>query len=875
MLDPVVGIIFHREAHRGLKALADFGDPDAIGACLCDDHVPLSDALSRSWEEDAHMVMYRLEGNLECTEPCWARANKRSPFPAQLLAAGGCIRVPVLVFDHDLPKDEQGRKQQWDEDAIGEFLSALEESALPFPTYWYTTLHGSRFVYVLTEEVDHHRAERLAAGMLASFKDKGIELDSACKDWTRLFRLPRTVRQDTGKAHEPLYELQGDMLDPSSVVEIDVKNSDLHGEMVEYVGSRPEDTEVEEILAENRGAFKKLAKKMLVGRESYNYIFGHTPIDTRRGWNNAVLHFAGQCVAMLAREEGASPESIYALMHESLVQLQILEEEGDNKEDWLRTGWDMVRRMWTAEQVKIAAEFAAHESAVKEGEATREELLANLRNANVVEVPKDPEEAKQWFRQRLIGSDGRNHYVMRPDGTYNLHPVDNAMLVPMIKDLGMEEVVDLYEWRGKNRVPRTPTAILNDHAIPITGIRASAHQRAAWIEGDSGAKVLHTPIYQLNPSLRPIFSKDVATWIELLGGDQHEHLNDWLSHALDFRRAICALNIAGAPNVGKGMLVNGLVECFYGEHLNDGRAFGQFNGGLLKSPIIHCDEGVPKMSSDGTMSIDQAFRAMVSGGNIVVRDLFKAGVTAQTYPRIIFTSNDKDIIREIVGARDLTDDDVRAIEQRLLTIRPGPEASNWIVAHGGYDFTRGWVHGDERSRYIVANHIYWLYMHRTPSKYGSNRFLVEGDIDTTMVRQLRLRSKSALAVMKALVRILSQASPVPGTHITDGRYWVTASGVCGFLERPNTPLDDRISLPAAGKVLRQFATGTSYEDGSPARYLPPGASSRGRFFEVNLELLLECAIQYGIDVAKIEGLLMLQPGGERRIAEARVRGMNT
>ncbi len=867
-LDPQIGVIFRRDSHPAAKRFDDLLDEEIAGQVLCDEHVPLSEALSRDWNNDSHFLLYSLHD--EEDNPVFARVSKRSPFVAELIQRGGAVKVHLLVFDHDLPK-VNNQKQVWTEEGLGEFVQGLAQADLPSPTYWYTTLHGSRFIYQLSEPVDHLRAEALCKAMIAQFSTAGIELDSSCTDWTRLFRLPSTIREDSGERYEYMMVGPGEPFDPSTIDVTVIPDAEKFADVKPYEAQIPDADAVRELLVivnekgrESHSDWYKTAKTYLQGRDAYPVCFEDAPIDTSKGWNNGVVKLAGQVIGMTARQDSASPEGIFALLYSALEQLQVEEQRTANQTDWFQKAWDIICRMWANEQSQIEAENKEREAQIIAAKAVREELLEKIKKQRPQDVPSEPEAAAEFLKQRMIASDGRLHWIMRPDASYNIKPITDSMLVPMIRELGMEDVIETSEMRGKSWVTKSGKSILDDHATPIIGVQCSSREPIAFIDGAPGYRVLHIPVHRLNPSVKPEFSAQIDEWLHKLFGDKYALGIEWLSWSLEVGGPICALNLYGAPGVGKGLLVQGLAECFEGERMNDGRVMGKFNEGLLHTPVINCDEGVPQIKSDEALALDQAFRSFVSGGSITIRSMYQNPFTANVYPRIIFTSNDRDILKSIVGHRDQTDDDNRAIELRLLSICVTSGAREFLTAKGNYAYTAGWVHGKNKSRYVLANHIRWLYDHRKPSKHGSGRLLVEGEVQTALVRGMRLRSQSAQTVLKALVKMIeSPQLKRHGMHVDpiEGKVWVTPSGLVQFIEGAMNGIDGSITLPRAGQVLRQFSDSNidQIEKSKPIGAL------RGRWVEIDLGLLYEETENYGMPNDRITKLLRLQPEGEQKI----------
>ncbi len=871
--------VFHNKKIPGLKRLSDLQDHEIVSRVLAEP-VDLEVALEREWSTDAHFVMYY--GEDEDNERLYARINKRDAFVQQLEQGGGRVVVHSLVFDHDLPKLEDGSKQEWSADSLESFLGDLQEAIGDSnlePSAWYTTLHGSRFVYVLTEPVGRLDAEAMMLGIMDEFSKRGIELDEACSDWTRLFRLPNVEREGHGK-YESQVITGGPKLDPAGVPRGEVQPDELQGEVDQYVGAMPDPDECLALLQEtkeNGRVYKselvKRAKIMLAGRDSFAVVFEHAPIV--RGdsnWNNQVLRVVSSVVGMMSEEECTSPEGCYALLHAAVQDLQDRERDGANTTDWFDLTWDLVTRMWSKEEAKLEARRAEHILKQAQAKTQRGELLDNLRVTQPKLVPEDKEEAQQWFARRMVASDGSRHYVMRSDGNYNLNPCPDKLLIPMIRRLHMEELIPVTEIRGKSVANRSVSDIIADHAMPIIDIAPSVRTEVAYIDGEPGYDRLYLPVHRLNPKLKPKWDDRVDAWLTAMGGEKAELLKEWIAHSLDVKRAICALNLYGVPGTGKGMLATGLAECFESERANDHKALGLYNGGLLDSPIVNCDEGVPNINSSEALSLDQAFRSLVTGGNVTIRKMRTDPFSADIYPRIMFTSNDRDIIRAIVGNRDLTDADTEAIELRLLSLEVDNAAQRLLTSKGNYAYTTGWVSGERESDYILANHIYYMYLNRQPSQTSSGRLLVEGEVGTRLVKDMRMSTRSSETVLRSIVKLIdSSHSGGGGGKVAIDKnksVYMTAAGVADYAENNIMALNG-LSLKAAGNQLRRFSLEPKKDkrdkDGRTKKTCKNGM--RGRWFELDLAAIYEQTLVHGISGDQVRRLLLDQPNG-LEIAEA-------
>lgn len=889
--NPRIGVIYERDAHPSLKRLADLTDPNLAEAALCSWQGSLTEALDIPWPVDAHFLCYRIDADelpmgAEGKEYVLARASKKSPFVSQLEREGGRVRITFLALDYDLPKCADGAKQEWSDDGLEEFVHVLQEavvnSKVPEPTMLYTTLHGARLLYVLKDEAAPLEAEAMLLGLVDAFAQTTIPVDGACKDWTRLFRLPSTTRQDTGVLYSPtLFLTTGPPLVNADCPTLDAGRAELYADVELYTGDMPDADECRTLLetTKNHGVSEtELVKTARLYLKStgpaprpypYAIIFDNEPIV--RGddnWNANVLAIVGKVIAAIARQPCASPEGVFALLFGSLEQLQHREDQGEAQTNWYTTTWDMVRRIWSSEQAKIEVEREEQAALEQVAQGVREELIEKARDEQPDEVPETPEEAVEWMSQRLIAVHGAKFHVMRPDGSYNRSPVDKTSLVPMIRDLGMAEVIHTHEVRGKATVLKNAQDILATHGIPVTFKEFNVHQETSKVDGPEGNRRLLMPLYSLNPKLVEggRFSEPVDDWLKLLGGDNYDELTNWLAHALDYRRAICALNLSGASGAGKMLLALGLGECFHDSACNDGRVLGKWNRGLIDTPLIVCDEGVPKINSDENLSLDQAFRTLVTGGNVMIREMQTNPYSARLYPRILFTSNDMEILNEITGGRDLTEQDLIALQQRLLTIDVSTAATRHLAAKGGMSYTGNWVGSNQR---YLANHILWLYENRTPSERGSDRLLVEGGTSSEALLAQRYSSTPAQIAIRSLVKIVESPGSRRGFHQHKARLWVLSAALSEFAIG-HMPDGNDLTIKQASRVLVNALAMPSKLGKKSEAFVPEGMPKEGnrqRWVEVDLNGLYRAAFNDGADVPKMRELILQRIGGPELITE--------
>lgn len=180
--------------------VSEQGKPAAVH-----DAVAYEDAFGREHADDAHFTCYglrdRVSGVLEKSFPRIAKSalsllNSElvPPDLARMEVYGHC-----LALDYDLP--EHGGWTAPLRASVGKAFDLLRNagSILASPSVFYTTSGGLRLVWFLSNAVPmegKRGLEDLLGGLVATAHIQELEVDPACRDWTRLFRLPRVRRED-------------------------------------------------------------------------------------------------------------------------------------------------------------------------------------------------------------------------------------------------------------------------------------------------------------------------------------------------------------------------------------------------------------------------------------------------------------------------------------------------------------------------------------------------------------------------------------------------------------------------------------------------------------------------------------------------------
>ncbi len=139
----------------------------------------LRDALTRTYTSDAHLVTYVLPG--ASRQP---RINKPG-----LPYFDGFPEIGVFFCDLDNPGHAEWRPELHAE-ALARYasLEVLETVGI------YHTTHGARVIQPIVRPIPVEQVEPYIARWLTELEQAGQNPDWACRDWTRLFRLPNVLR---------------------------------------------------------------------------------------------------------------------------------------------------------------------------------------------------------------------------------------------------------------------------------------------------------------------------------------------------------------------------------------------------------------------------------------------------------------------------------------------------------------------------------------------------------------------------------------------------------------------------------------------------------------------------------------------------------
>jgi len=154
--------------------------------------VELVDALTHTYLWDAHLVTYVIDG-------VWAQPRLLKDHRHMVDRP---VTVSVFFCDIDLPDGVV-----WNDELVAEFKAKYDQLDILKTAGIYHTRGGLRIVQPLAKALPVPESEVYHRRWLLQLEAAGFQVDWACKDWTRLYRLPH-VRRDGRPYRSPYVNLE-------------------------------------------------------------------------------------------------------------------------------------------------------------------------------------------------------------------------------------------------------------------------------------------------------------------------------------------------------------------------------------------------------------------------------------------------------------------------------------------------------------------------------------------------------------------------------------------------------------------------------------------------------------------------------------------
>lgn len=638
------------------------------------------------------------------------------------------------------------------------------------------------------------------------------------------------------------------------------KLSTTTGPARKIIADMPSEERISDLLDGPEGGrteWYKRAKRKLKGREYYPNLFEGKLLAEEGERNSSIQRMAGQVVSMLFNEPGSTPELCFALCYDTLQQVAVRAGE-DPDEDFIATGWQAILKYWAREEEKVEQKAVAIAKEQEEAKSILQTILDGAKSwceDDVLHgrVTKDEEgntlTPLTWLAKNLVLYMNNAYFVMNRYGYYCKHPVSDKQLITKIKEQHLDKLISLKKVSEKGvESDLTNQDIINRYSTQIHKVEGVVNRetRGAWLATagvNKTERILKLPLFHRRNDLTPVYNPYVDAWLRHFFGEHYTIGIYWIACALAFEEgAICALSLVGDPACGKKLFVQGLAECLTSETYADDTALtDEYRPFLLDTGILSIDEGLPGVSK---RSIPDIFRRYTSGEAINVNAKWKPQIIIHNPLRIVMTANNHDILEGLTGGKHISKSDKQALCQRILHIDIPKDCSTWLESQGGYNYTKGWVHGEggSGSDYTLAKHFLWLYEQLREEGFNhDSRFLVMGNLHKREDLQLNLTTRTDIAalIVEVLIRSIEECN---GVVFEDG-VWATPSGILEYFRMGMSKKSRKeLDVGVISKALRHLTltTETGLKGGKYADW-----------HKLNLKILLTEASTFGYPCEKL------------------------
>lgn len=604
-----------------------------------------------------------------------------------------------------------------------------------------------------------------------------------------------------------------------------------------------------------------------------NEIPAAVSLEDVRGW-------VADAIPKVSTLPDADEFRVFALVHKIVEQLG---------PDATRGLWGFVKEEWAQEKVRLDAIKAKQEEDRSRQKALVEDLsetiLRGVRSwPETVGIPLDDPSAWEWVKDRMIVSVGSAHYVMDPTGWYSMVPVSSRQLVAQVRHQGMQPVIPLTRKLAKGEGERIAKydEITGDHMVVAAELEAKPEIPGGYLDQTEAASPrLIVRSFRRNPKLIPKFDPLVDGWIRSMawaadGTPLYERLNRHIAYFLAFERgAVCAMFFVFDPGGGKKLAAHGFKETLEFPALAQARDLvDNFNPGLLKSPFLVMNEGIPRLSY--SEHISDTVRKLVSGDAHYVNDKNKPLVPIYYPFRLLGTANNYDMILSLGKGRDLAPADREALAQRIQLYSPGSRPVEYLRDIGGMKTTKGWIGGDgsHPSNFVVARHFLWLYCEygQDAEPNDTHGLLMSGDAGgaSLPVEMMRTQGGSTPAVIHTLVRMLNTScTPAQGIAIEEGRLYVRSGPVQEYWESNlSQGSSDKLTHHKVGAVLKSLVRAGGVHGEKPIRV----CGIVQRWHDLDVRMILNEVQSRGTDCKRLEALGLWEINGGPGVPVAPTNG---
>jgi hypothetical protein len=391
--------------------------------------------------------------------------------------------------------------------------------------------------------------------------------------------------------------------------------------------------------------------------------------------------------------------------------------------------------------------------------------------------PYTPEELTNFqdahpfpLRRRWIAAHGNSVYAL-VEGSYRGPWVGLSAGPALVQALSPASSagVQPYQVDGKGQVQTMPVStMLETYGVALDRVEADMTASKAYLAPPVAAGARSLVLVEAPCPLRaiePAYDPEVDTWLALLCGDapgapegaKRKALLDWLATVTDLAHPSPGLYLHGAPGAGKSLLPSGLAKLWSSSPCPLSAAMGDFNDEILRCPLVFGDERIPDRNG---VPRTEELRELITTSEFTVNRKHAQRFVARGSVRVVLSANAPNLVARNA---DLNSDDVRALGDRLISIKARVEAAEYLKTVN----TEDWARAGDR----IAAHALWL---RDAARAGV-RPVAQGT-------RLLVPSNSA--------------DLVASIQVSSGLRWQVLYWICSYLRAPDVHLRGAGGRPA-------------------------------------------------------------------------------
>ncbi len=423
------------------------------------------------------------------------------------------------------------------------------------------------------------------------------------------------------------------------------------------------------------------------------------------------------------------------------------------------TTFDLVRRLVeAAPEVRPetwAPLFAPSLAVMGRGAPTVEAITAKAVAARRwLDTRASAEDGLPWI---VVSSVGASYWVRDQGGWCGPYGQD-AVDVALRRHLAYAEsigAVTLTDEKGKFR---TRNELASRYALPVDVHTIELGRERTEVTVRDGRVRLAEA--QATVQGDPQWSTLVAEYLDRLVPEprQRADVDVWLATLPDLREPLVALVLTGPRGAGKSLFATA-ASTLWGSNgpTRAGSVLGDYNGGILRCPLVFADEALPTLRSGENATA--VLRELIQARQHTIRRKYLPDVEAIGSIRLVVAANSA---RVLSFDANMTPEDVHALAERFYHLEVSRSAAKWLEE----DPSRGPAIVD-----AFAGHVAFLARYLVREKRG--RFWLVTERSEALAETLAIRGGVRSELCRWVCTWLTQPERARKTprscYVADGR----------------------------------------------------------------------------------------------------------